>query len=140
MALCKTFPKHITRKKWTMIRMALTYPQLVSSISFSTYIWNRNCIYLSINHENRLLSTSKKIFGSRYLICVKHLLPADINLFKVNNENTRTACEICSSYQKRHQNSIINVVPMSLSLTLNRFYTVLWRFHCWLWASKCQLG
>ena len=27
-----------------------------------------------------------------------------------------------------------------LLLTLNRFYNLFWCFHCWFWASKCQLG
>ena len=29
---------------------------------------------------------------------------------------------------------------MSLLLTLNSFHTLLWRFYCWLWPSKCRLG
>ena len=29
---------------------------------------------------------------------------------------------------------------VSLLLTLNRFHTLFWCFHCWLWASKCCPG
>ena len=29
---------------------------------------------------------------------------------------------------------------MSLFLTLNRFHTLFWCFHCWLWSSKWRLG
>ena len=28
----------------------------------------------------------------------------------------------------------------SLLLILNKFYTLFWCFHCWLWTSKCWLG
>ena len=27
-----------------------------------------------------------------------------------------------------------------LALTLNRFHTLFWCFHCWLWTNKCRLG
>ena len=32
-----------------------------------------------------------------------------------------------------------NVALVSLLLTLNKFHMISWSFHCWLWASKCQL-
>ena len=41
----------------------------------------------------------------------------DICLFKVNNRNFRTNCEICSKL--RHQTDDNDVVLVSLSLTLN---------------------
>ena len=65
--------------------------------------------------------------------------PAGIYLFKVNNGNRRRMCEICSKLTKRHQKDVSNVVVMSLLLTLNRFHTLCWCFHSWLWTSKCQL-
>ena len=40
------------------------------------------------------------------------------------------------SWQKRHQNHAIDVRLLSLLLTLNRFQTFFWCFHCWLWTSK----
>ena len=57
----------------------------------------------------------------------------DIYLFKVNNRNTRTMCEICSKLT-------IKTPIKSLLLTLNRFHSFLCCFYCWLWTSACQLG
>ena len=60
------------------------------------------------------------------------LYPAVIYLFKVKNENTRTLYEVCSRFtiktpEQRHWRfSDVFIV------NLNRFYTFLWRFHCWL--------
>ena len=78
-------------------------------------------------------------------------------MFKVNNRNTRTMCEICSklaiktserrqcvehvqSKHKRHQNDANGVVLVSLMLTLNIFRTLFWCFYCQLWVGKCRLG
>ena len=44
-------------------------------------------------------------------------------------------CEICSKLTIKHQNDIVLV---SLYLTLNRFHTLFWCFHCWLWANNYQ--
>ena len=52
--------------------------------------------------------------------------PASIYLSKVNNENTRTMCEIRSK--------LIIKIPeqhQSLLLTLNKFYILFWCFHCY---------
>ena len=46
-------------------------------------------------------------------------------LLKVNNGNTRTTSA---------------TALLSLLLSLNRFYTLICCFHCWLWTSKCWLG
>ena len=74
-----------------------------------------------------------------------------IYLFKVNNGNTRILCEISSKVNnkkktefkvnnKDNRKTFKDVVRVSLLLTLNRFYTLLWCFHCcWLWTSKCRL-
>ena len=43
------------------------------------------------------------------------------NLFKTNNENTRTTSSFC------------------FSLILDRSHILFWYFHCWLWTSKCRL-
>ena len=50
------------------------------------------------------------------------------------------------SQQWKHQNNVWNmfdvndVVLVLLLLTLNRFHTLFWCFHCWLWTNKCRLG
>ena len=48
-------------------------------------------------------------------------------MFKFNNKNTKTKCEIY-------------VVLVSLLLTLNIFHTLFQCFYCYLWAGKCRLG
>lgn len=61
----------------------------------------------------------------------KFIFPADIYVFKVDNENTKAVCEICyklaikTPEQVRSQK--FDVFLMSLLLTLNRFHT--WCFH-----------
>ena len=34
---------------------------------------------------------------------------------------------------------VMDVVLLSLLLSLNRLHTLFWCFHCWVWTSKCQL-
>ena len=54
--------------------------------------------------------------------------PSIIYMFKVNNGNTRTMCEICSK--------------LTIKTTERRhiFHTLFWCYHCWLWTSECHLG
>ena len=47
--------------------------------------------------------------------------PANIYLFKVNSRNIRKRCENC----------VMDVVIMSLLLTLSIFHTFIWCFYCW---------
>ena len=51
---------------------------------------------------------------------------------------------IFQSQQWKHQNNVWNVfkvtTAVSLMLTLNRFHTLFWCFHCWIWSSKFHLG
>ena len=55
-------------------------------------------------------------------------------MFKSNNGNTRTMYGMCSKLTiKRPERRL------SLSLPLDRFHTLFWRFHCWLWTSECRL-
>ena len=49
------------------------------------------------------------------------LYPAGNYIFKVNNRNTRTRCEICSELAI----NVVGVVVVSLLLTLNIFHTFL---------------
>ena len=59
------------------------------------------------------------------------IYPAGIYLLKVNNENSRTRCVICSKFKKRHPNDLIDlktlrnivVTLVSLLLTSKRFHT-----------------
>ena len=54
----------------------------------------------------------------------------------IHNRNTKKCCKSVQSYQYWHK----DVVLLSLLLTLNRFDTLLWCLHCWLWISKYWLG
>ena len=56
-----------------------------------------------------------------------------INLFKANNGNTKTMCEILS-------NDVTDVILLSLLLILKRFHTLFKCFHCPLWTGKYRLG
>ena len=44
----------------------------------------------------------------RYLCNTSSIFPAGNYMFKVNNRNTRTRCEICSKLTIRHQNDVLN--------------------------------
>ena len=48
------------------------------------------------------------------------------NLFKINKKGTRS--------------NTIEVVQVSLLLTLNRYHKLFWCFHCWCWTSKRRMG
>ena len=61
----------------------------------------------------------------------------DIYLFKVNSENTKAMYEIYLKLTIKTKNDINDVVVVFLLLTLNKFRTFLWCFHCWVWTSKC---
>ena len=52
------------------------------------------------------------------------LQTAGIHLFKVNNGNAKTICEICSN-----KNTSVDI-----------FQTSFWCFYYWLWTGKCLLG
>ena len=43
------------------------------------------------------------------------------------------------SYQLRHQSDVNGVVLVPLFLTWDRFFTLFWCFHRWIWISKSQL-
>ena len=105
--------------------------------------------YFSVFYKNSHFAT----FILNVLICFNRLKPcfrpwikkkwdnrpAGICLFKVNNRNTRTFCEIWSKWT-RHQSDVTDVVLVSLLLNLNRFHTLFWCFYSLLWTSKCRLG
>ena len=57
---------------------------------------------------------------------VKLYVPT-IYLFKVKNGNIRTVCEICSKLTIKAP--VINVILVSLFLTLNRFLVLFWWLH-----------
>ena len=56
----------------------------------------------------------------------EYVNPAGSYLFKINNGNTRTMCEICLTL----------TINTSELRPLNRLH---WCFHYWLWTSKCWL-
>ena len=78
----------------------------------------------------------KFIFFSRKLDFKKRPQPAGIYLFNLNHSKTKKISEMCLKLTIKTPNDVINVVQVSLLLTLNRFRTLFLRFHCWLWASN----
>ena len=55
-------------------------------------------------------------------------ISAGIYFLQVKGGNTRIMCNICSKWTQRHQSDVIDVVLVSLLLTLNKFFTLLWCF------------
>ena len=83
--------------------------------------------------------------GKLHFSCSFILYPPSIYLFKVNNENTRAVCKICSKLtiktpERRHwrrSGAFFNFVRiLHTVLVLHTF----WYFHCQLWTEKCRLG
>ena len=59
---------------------------------------------------------------------------------KVSNGNTGTIVwNLFKVKNKEDQNAVIDVVQVSLLLTLYRFHLTFWSFHYWLWTSKYWL-
>ena len=77
--------------------------------------------------------------GCTNVISLSQICPTGIHLFKVNNGNTKAMYDICYQLTKT-PDWRRDVILVSLLLTMNRFHTLPWCFHCWLWASKFQLG
>ena len=61
-------------------------------------------------------------------------------LFKVNNESTRTSCELCSKLTSKNQDGVTVVVQMSLYLTLNIFLALYLCYYYWFWVNIGLLG
>ena len=63
--------------------------------------------------------------------------PIGFYLLKVNNENSRTLCKICSKLTtKTPERYVINYVLVSLLLHLNILHKLFWCFICWLWTKN----
>ena len=58
------------------------------------------------------------------------------NMFKVNNKDTR----IRKVTDKTKNKDTVDVVLVSLFLTLNTFHFLLQCFCCWYWSVNCRLG
>ena len=69
------------------------------------------------------------------LLKLQHVTPVLVHTYppSIYLENSWPMCEICSKLT-------IDPVLASLLLTLNRFHTLLWCFHHWLWTSNCRLS
>ena len=70
----------------------------------------------------------------KYTIQGFWLVSVDISLLKVNNEIKRTIYLKCV-----HKLAIKDTRTTRMIGTLNRFYTLLRCFHCWLWTIKYRL-
>ena len=70
----------------------------------------------------------------------KKIFSATISLLKVTREwNTKAMCEICSNITITDTRTTSTTKFWCLCY-FGRFHTFLCCFHCWFWASKCQLG
>ena len=45
----------------------------------------------------------------------------------------------CSNWVMETPKNCGKSILVSLLLILNRFHTLFWYFHCWLWTNKCRL-
>ena len=129
------------------------------NLSWHTLIWmtnirnNRSCkisVFKNLDQFcfiNIIVDTSIGLYEAM-IFMIKNFLhmnslcrdfnsPANIYLFKFNNENTRKRCEICWKSTRKHQNDVNDVVLVFLLLTLNIFHTFFYCFYCWLWTNKC---
>ena len=50
------------------------------------------------------------------------------------------SCEICSQSTIRYQNEVIDIIMVSLLLTLNIYHNFFYHFYCWLWTDHYLLG
>ena len=86
------------------------------------------CFKIRYAEDKKLIPHKIYFFNLCYnlwsAICRKTRYPACNYMFKVNNRNNWTSCEICSKLTKRHQNDSNGVVLVSLWLTLNIFLTL----------------
>ena len=62
-----------------------------------------------------------------------------IYLFKRNNGNMRTMCEICSKLTIKTPERL-HRRPGVFLLTLNIFASLFWCFKCWFWASRNRVA
>ena len=68
------------------------------------------------------------------------VFPSGIYLFKFNNRNIRTMCEICSKLTVKTPE--LRHWPRSGVLIVNfeRFNTLFWYFYCWHWTNTWRVG
>ena len=86
-------------------------------LNFLYYTTNNEVKNLNSTLERRLVSITNKINIREQCNL------SSINLFKVNNKNTKTICEICLKLTIKTQ--VVNdVVLVSLLLPVNRFHTI----------------
>ena len=72
-------------------------------------------------------------FCTKVRFCKYLYSPAGYYFIKVSNRNT-------SAMWESLQSNDVDVVLLSLLLTLNWFYLLFWYLYFWLLASKCRLG
>ena len=82
-------------------------------------------VLLNILSQHHLINAGPKVVPMN---------PANNYMFKVNNKNTRSRCEICSKLtiktpERRHENDVNGFVLVFLLLTLNIFHTLLQCFY-----------
>ena len=104
------------------------------------HLWINTCPKWTIKHQRNsmtfYLSFHRWLWSFFALIClnnpIQHLL--------VQSQQWKHQSNAWNMIKNnRHQNSVNDVVLLFLLLTLNRYHTLLWCLHCWLWTNKSQL-
>ena len=84
-------------KSYKVDRLIPTFTNINLSIKSNSYKLKQRIVRIAMKKE---ISTMKKKVQKRDIRKIssqlKQILPTGIYLFKVNNKNTRTRCEICS--------------------------------------------
>ena len=130
--------------------------QYKGNILFNLLLWNSNCNQTCLMPKKRnilkggyIRKENTSICNLLNLLCFLFLLykarisafctPCktwNINMFKVNNKETR----IRKVNDKVKNKDTVDVVLASLLLTLNTFHFLLHCFYCWLWSVNCPAG
>ena len=108
----------------------LTYYFWSIALEFFWYFKNR---WEELNSFKSFFFVEKRLQGK--LISAVTILTAGFYLLKARNVR-----KICSTLVIKRPEWYQWCYFVSLLLTLNRFHTLFWCFHYWLWTSKCQLG
>ena len=117
-------------KTWKGISLVYIFCQL--STIFLLAVVTPNDQILTVQSQQYLFKVTRTTNGSfvqfsllftlnRQLVYFKNTIPANIDLFKVNNTNTRKRCEMC----KDSRIDFIEIVLVSSLLTFNSFHPLL---------------
>ena len=118
-----------------------------------TYLLNKSrlqfkCLHVFFQYFWLILCCGQLYYRGNYIrkrsfiwsVFFHVVAPSRHLLFKSNNGNTRTMCEICSKLMIRTAEQLHWRHSGVFTVNLNRIHAFLCSFPCILWASKYWLG